>query len=186
MKWILPTLLLISHFSYSQTRWHPYGGVHASVDAAAYFAGPSLQAGIDHTLKKNWALSMYFHYWPDGFKKIYPGNLFEREKFRSGITAFLIQKYFSKQDYRKVFLALGMALQVTKDDYVNSFDEEHLKRTLFIPAIRFGYQIPLPHHSLAIELNGVGPYIGEMGPPPYYDQTIEILTQLSFGVRFVL
>lgn len=187
MKAILLTIVLLSSlFSFAQRRWKPYSGLYVSMDAAGYYVGPSFQLGTDYRLKKQLALSFYLHYFPEGTDIKYDDGSFEKGKYRSTTMALLLQKHVSKNENKGWFLAAGMAFQRSTDDYKTDLFEEHLNRSIVIAAIRFGYAFPLKKNTLLVELNGTGPYIGKTGPAPYYEKLIEVLTQLSLGLRWVL
>ncbi|HEY1870928.1 MAG TPA: hypothetical protein VGG71_07715, partial [Chitinophagaceae bacterium] len=92
---------------------------------------------------------------------------------------------FFRKNNRGVILAGGLAVHSTSDNFTSTFYDEYEKRTIVVAAIRIGYSLPVKRRSIAFELNAVGPYIGKTGPPPYFEQTIEILTQLSLGIRLI-
>ncbi len=178
--------LLISLLSFCQSKWHPYAGIHASMDAGGYYVGPSLQLGSDYLFNKQLVFTFYIHYFPKQINAKYSDGTFEKGKYRSAIAALLVQRNFYKMENKGLFLAGGMAIQRTSDDYISTFDEEHLKRTIAVLAMRLGYAFPFKKKPFTIEFNATGPHIGKKGPAPYYEQTIEILTQLSLGLRIIL
>src|SRR5689334_11133243 len=88
--------LLLSVPTISQSKWHPYFGLHESMDAEGYYFGPSAQAGIDYRLKKRINLSSYIQYFPDRVDKLYSDLTFEDGKYYSIIVAVLSEFNLSK------------------------------------------------------------------------------------------
>lgn len=185
MKTIITILLLLPLACFSQKKWQPFIGVHASMDAGGYYVGPSVQAGTDYQLKKRLALSAYFHYFPEGINTSKFGFP-ERGKYRSAILAVLIQTHLAKNERKGMFIAGGFAMQRTTEDYTSPYEEIHTKRVIPVAAFRIGYRIPAGMQNLAIEFNAVGPHHSTETDPPFVYSVTEILTQLSFGVRLVL
>lgn len=182
MKLFLGLLLLLPATCLAQTRWHPFAGIHGSMDGGGYYVGPSIQAGTDYAWKKRLTLSTYFHYFPEGINTSKFGYR-ERGKYRSAILAFLIQTPLAKNEKKGLFLAGGIALQRTTEDYTSPYEEIHTKRIIPVAAMRFGYRIPAGTRSIAIEINAVGPHKSSGSDGPFEYTVTEILTQLSFGVR---
>src|SRR5437016_2503123 len=87
--------LLSSTFCFSQVKWHPYIGVHGSMDAEGYYVGPSIQLGTDYLFKDPLSLSLYFHFFPDRTNKKYNDGTFEKGKYSSATIAILIQRNLS-------------------------------------------------------------------------------------------
>jgi len=174
----------------AQTKWYPYAGLHGSMDAEGFYVGPSFQVGTDYAVRKKLALTAYLHYFPKSVKGYYEGG-YEQGRFRCLTLAVMAQKRVFNKGERGWFVAGGMAFQHAKDDYVyddpyNNDDwEDHSNRFLVTGAFRFGYNFPLKNMAMAFEINGTGPYISKVGPAPYYNQSIEILTQLSLGFRIM-
>jgi hypothetical protein len=98
----------------------------------------------------------------------------------------LIQKQLSRTKKNGWLVAIGMALQKTREDFVSTYVDINSKRTIAVPALRFGYAFSSSpgRNAFIVEINGTGPHAGKIGPAPYYGQVIEILTQLSIGVRW--
>lgn len=186
MKIILIILtIFLSFTALSQQKWQPYVGLHVSMDAEGYYVGPSPQIGISYRLKKRFSLSSYLQYFPRRVEKNYSDGSFENGKYKSIVAALLLETNFFRRNNRGVMLAGGLAVHSTEDNYTSTFYDQYLKRTIIVAAIRIGFSLPVKKKSIAFELNAVGPYIGKTGPPPYFEQTIEILTQLSLGMRLI-
>jgi hypothetical protein len=177
--------IFLSFTALSQTKWHPYLGLDVSMDAEGYYVGPSLQIGISYRLKERLSLSSYLHYFPRRVEEHYTDGTFENGIYKSIVASLLIETNFFRTNNRGIILAGGLAVHSTTDNYTSTFYDEYLKRTIIVGAIRIGYALPVKNKSIAFELNAVGPYIGKKGPPPYFDQAIEILTQLSLGIRLI-
>jgi len=178
-------LLLTSFSAFSQEKFKPYIGVHASMDAGGYYVGPSFMAGTDYQLKQGYSLSSYFHLFHDRLYDVYPDGSIDKGNYQSYILALLLEKHLSHKPKRGMQVAGGIAVQRTIEDYISYNVPGYEKRTILVAALRLGYRFPFKHRSFTVELNAVGPHIGKVGPPPYYPQTIEILTQLSLGTRFL-
>jgi hypothetical protein len=178
-------ITLVSLVSNSQGKWHPFIGAHLSMDAEGYYVGPSGQLGVDYQLKKRTVLCLYLHYFPKHTDVKYSDGTFEKGKYRSLTGAVLIQKNFYDLKRRGMLVAAGVAIQKTSDDYNSSYYQETLKRTIAVFTIKLGYSFSIKKEAVAVELNAVGPHVGKKGPPPYFEQTIEILTQLSLGARLI-
>jgi hypothetical protein len=163
-------------------RWQPYIGLHVSGDAGMYYIGPSFQAGTDFYLKKKLLLSAYFHYFRDELHTSDVNGFFEDGKYRTMTGALLIQTNTAKKRTDKsFFLAAGISIQNRVDTANTSYDHWNDRRTTLTPAMRLGYFFPVRKRRLSVELNATGPY-------RYGDETssvLEILTQLSFGCRFI-
>ena len=186
MRTVLITIFLASTLPcFSQCRWHPYGGIHISMNSDIYYAGPSYQLGTDYTLKKGWALSLYGHYFPESADVKNSDGSSEKGKYRSAAIVLLVQKKFLPRKPGGWFLGGGIAGHKYTDDYVSSSFETHDSYKIITLSTRVGYIFQAGDHALTFELNAIGPHIGETGPPPYYEQLIEILTQLSFGIRYI-
>ena len=150
-----------------------------------FYVGPSFQAGADYQIKKRIVLSGYIHYFT---KKVigaeYPG-IFWKGKFKTFTGTFLFQGNISKSPTKSFFLAGGVALQRWKDKYSDNYDSWDDKRTTLIPAIRIGYFFPVDRYKITIELNGTGPYSYSYSNIISTVSVLEILTQLSLGMRFI-
>ena len=186
MKIILIILtIFLSCTAVSQTKWHPYFGLHVSMDAEGYYVGPSSQIGISYRIKKRFSLSSYLQYFPKKVERNYSDGTFENGKYKSIVGSLLFETNFFRTKNKGLILAGGLAVHSTTDDFTSTFDDIHEKRTIIVASIRIGYSLPVKKRSIAFELNAVGPYIGKTGPPPYFEQLIEILTQLSLGMRLI-
>ncbi len=185
MKIILFFLLFyVSYSGVAQSKWHPYGGIHASMDGAGYYVGPSFQAGTDYSLEERSLITAYLHYFPGSVNDTYDA-VKEKGKYHSAVLAALYQRQLSKKENRGLFIGLGIAAQSTKEDYVSDVQEIHTKRTILVGAMRFGYAFPFAKKKLTAELNALGPHKSSGQDGPYYYTVTELLTQLSFGVRLV-
>lgn len=178
--------LILCTSSFAQNKLHPYAGLHITMDAGGSFLGPSVQAGADYIIKKRLSLSSYLHYFPDGINRKYSDGSFDRGKYRSLTMAALIQRALSENSMKGFFLAGGLALQKMKVDVLSNWGNWHENRTILTLAFRFSYQINLKNNSIAIEINGTGPYKSKEGDPPNVVRTTELLTQLSLGLRLIL
>jgi hypothetical protein len=173
--------LIISCSGLSQLTLHPYVGLHISGDAEMYYVGPSLQAGADLQLRKKLLLTSYIHYFKKKVTRTESGGSFENGKFKTVTVAALIQFNTSKKLSRSFFLAGGFCVQKWNDIFISDYGAWNKQRKNYLPAIRVGYFFSTGKNKLTIELNGTGPY-------SYSDfvwQTVEILTQLSLGTRFI-
>lgn len=173
--------LIVSCSVLSQLRFHPYLGLHISGDAEMYYVGPSLQAGADLHLKKRLLVTSYIHYFKKKVNRTWDGGLFENGKFKTLTIAALIQFNTSKKLSRSFFLAGGFCVQKWNDTFISDFSAWNKQRKNYLPTIRTGYFFSKGKNKLTIELNATGPY-------SYSDfgwQTVEILTQLSLGARFI-
>lgn len=164
-----------------RNRWHPYAGIHVSGDAAMVFIGPSFLAGVDFQLKKRVVLSVYLQYFRKKIKNTWDGGGFENGRFKTITGAILCQANSSRNPNKSFFIAGGVAfqrwVQLYNSDY-NSWDD---KRTTIIPAARLGYFFPMGENKVTVELNLTGPYsYGDAN-----SSVIEILTQVSFGLRYI-
>ena len=162
-------------------RWHPYAGIHVSGDAEMFYIGPSFQAGTDFLLKKRIVLSAYIHYFGKKVNNVGTGGFFENGKFKTITGTILIQANIARSLKRSFFIGLGTAVQRWRDKYSSSFGSWDDKRTTVTPAMRLGYFFPGGNNKIAVELNGTGPY--RSGDTNSY--SIEILTQISFGIRYI-
>jgi hypothetical protein len=166
----------------TNSRWHPYAGLHISGDAGMYYIGPSFQIGTDFYLQKKLLLSTYLHYFRDELHTTGENGFFEDGKYRTLTGALLIQLNTSKKiTGRSFFIAAGMAIQNRVDTATTSYDQWNDRRTTLLPAFRLGYFFPLRSHKLSIEINGTGPY-SEMVEGSGFT---EILTQVSLGCRYI-
>ena len=182
---LIVVTIFLSFTCLSQTKWHPDVGLHVSMDAEGYYVGPSLQVGINYRLKKRFGISSYLQYFPKRVEKTYSDGTFENGRYKSLVASLLFETNFFRTNNKGLILAGGLALHSTTDNFTSTFDELHEKRTIIVGAIRIGYSLPMKNRSISFELNAVGPYIGKTGPPPYFEQLIEILTQLSLGARLI-
>ena len=162
-------------------RWHPYVGIHVSGDAEMFYVGPSFQAGTDFMLTKRVLLSTYIHYFGKKVNNAGANGFFENGKFKTIPGTVLIQVNTARNLNRSFFIGLGAAVQRWRDNYSSSFDSWDDKRTTITPAMRLGYFLPVGNNKISVELNGTGPY--KSGDAASY--SIEILTQISFGVRYI-
>ncbi|MEO7924854.1 MAG: hypothetical protein ABIR30_14315 [Chitinophagaceae bacterium] len=171
------------HISY-KTSWHPYLGLHISGDAEMFYLGPSFQGGVDFQVRERIVLSGYVHYFMKKRENVEYGGFLEKGRFKTFTGALLLQLNTSINPAKSCFLAGGIAIQRWRDKYSTDYDSWDDKRTTWIPAIRVGYFFPIQENKLSIELNGTGPYSYTYGDPPT-GRVLEILTQLSLGMRFI-
>ncbi len=179
---------LFSFTSFSQSRLHPFVGVHLSMNADAAYTGLSGMAGIDYSLSRQWTAGVYGQYFKDRFKLNVP-DLYREGKLTMKTAATLVQKRFSKKDNTGFFLGAGLAYQRRVEDYresnmVGTFTDS-IHQSHILPAIRLGYGFNLRQRILTVELNGTGPYAESTGSGNTRSDYMEILTQLSFGLRFI-
>lgn len=170
---------------FSQSRWHPYAGASASVDAGGYFFGPSVLAGTDYSLGDNISASTYLQYFSARLNDSYPDGTIEKGKYRSMVAAALIQTNLSKNQNTGLRAGIGIAFQnsITRSDINNNLDTS--KRNIFVAAFRLGYYMSLDPHQIIIEFDAAGPHHSTEGTPPYQYEVTELLTQLSLGIKFV-
>jgi len=178
---IFLTSLIISSSVLSQLRLNPYVGLHISGDAEMYYIGPSLQIGADLQLKKRLLLTSYIHFFQKKVNRTEPGGLFENGSFKTITVAALIQTNISKKLTRSFFFAGGFCVQRWNDKFISDYASWDLQRTTLLPAIRIGYFFSTGKNKIAIELNGMGPYFYTDGEW----NGVEILTQLSVGMRYI-
>jgi hypothetical protein len=172
---------LISSSLLSQIQLHPYVGLHISGDAEMYYLGPSLQAGADLQLRKKLLLTSYVHYFKKKVDRTEADGSFERGKFKTVTVAALIQFNTSRKSSKSFFIAGGFCVQQWHDAFVSDYSAWNTQRKNFLPAMRVGYFFSKGKNKLTIELNATGPY----SYSDYGWQTVEILTQLSLGTRFI-
>jgi hypothetical protein len=94
------------------------------------------------------------------------------------LTSLIISSSVLSQHF---FLAGGFCVQTWSDIFVSDYSAWNKQRNNYLPTIRMGYFFSKRKNKLTIELNATGPY-------SYSDfgwQTVEILTQLSLGTRFI-
>ena len=186
----LKCLLIFSTFLqgptlFSQSKFHPYAGLHASMNGDGFYVGPSYQAGTDYQLEKKVVLSFYAHYFPCKVNDIFDG-LSESGKYKSLTTALLLQTHLSKKTGKGIFAGLGLAFQRVSENYEREdFYKEHYKENMLVGAFRFGYLFSFSGYGLAIELNGTGPHTTKDRDTGDIEK-IQLLTQLSLGARFIL
>ena len=182
---VIVTSLILNSFVSGQSRWHPYAGAGASMDAGGYFFGPSLLAGTDYWLTDKVSASSYFQYFAARLNDSYPDGSIEKGKYRSMIGAALIQADLSKNQSMGLRAGIGIAFQnsITRSDINNTLDTT--KRNILVPAFRLGYYISLDPGQIIIEFDAVGPHHYTEGNPPYQTEITELLTQLSLGVKYV-
>jgi hypothetical protein len=145
-----------------------------------YYIGASIQVGTDFQLRKRLLLSSYFQFFSKKVNRIYPTDT-EIGRFKTITAAALIQINTSAKLTRSFFLAGGICIQSWKDNFTNNYYGWDKQRTNLLPVARIGYYFPLGKLSMTIELNGTGPYSYQDGEW----HSVEILTQLSFGTRFI-
>ncbi|MEO7266353.1 MAG: hypothetical protein ABIW38_15660 [Ferruginibacter sp.] len=183
----LPLFLLFFsvNICLSQTKWHPFVGAYASMDGGGYYAGPSFQIGTDYSLKKKNSLVTYFHYFPKKLNNSFSNGTYEYGKYRSATLALLVQVRLSKKEKKGMLLAGGAALQRTSENYLSDIEVINSKRLILVAALRIGHLFPIGNKILSLELNALGPHQSSMDTAPYISQSIELLTQLSFGARVI-
>ena len=173
-----------SHTVLSQTKFHPFAGLFASMNSDGFYMGPSYQVGTDYSLQNKTSLSLYIHYFPKKVNDVYDG-LAESGKYKSVTAALLLQKHLSKKTGKGLFAGLGLAFQRASDDYEREgFYEEHYKRNMVVGVFRFGYLFSFNWYNLALELYGTGPHSVNNNNSGYADE-VQLLTQLSLGIRFI-
>ena len=162
--------------------WQPYLGIHVSGDAEMFYIGPSFQIGTDFQLKKRIILSSYLHYYSKKINTNNNNSFFEKGEFKTVTGAVLCQINTGKSLTRSFFIAGGIAIQSWMDNYTSVNDTWDKKRITLLPAMRLGYFFPAGWHKLTAELNWTGPYSYSDGAV----SAIELVTQLSLGMRFIL
>lgn len=180
----LSIILLLGPICASQSRLHPYLGLHVSGDAQLYYVGPSFSVGTDVTLTNTFSLTGYIHYFPKNVDKTYSNGDFARGRYRSTTAALLGEIFLGKTPEKGMFVAAGVSVQHTKDDFKSSWTTLDQERTIVIPALRVGYMFPISaQKKLALELNATGPYAYKSEDNGYIIHSLEVLTQLSLGSR---
>jgi hypothetical protein len=162
-------------------RWHPYAGIHVSGDAAMVFIGPSFQAGVDFQLKRRVVLSAYLHYFHKKINNVWDGGGYENGRFKTITGTILCQANSSRNPNKSFFIAGGVAIQRWMQLYNSDYNSWDDKRTTVVPAARLGYFFPIGDNKITVELNATGPYsYGDAN-----SSVLEILTQVSFGFRYI-
>ena len=184
---IIIIILISFHVSVvkSQSKWHPFIGLHGAMDGGGYYLGISGNIGVDYYIKKKVSIGTSIFYFPSKIDTKYPDGGFEKGKYRSSILALLIQFQLSKKQNKGFNLGSGIAIQRTTNKYENELTSENTKRLILVIPIRVGYRLPVGSKSICFELNAVGPHFSNSSSSGYYSQTLELLTQLSIGTRFV-
>ncbi|MEX6687590.1 hypothetical protein QTN47_08815 [Danxiaibacter flavus] len=111
----------------------------------------------------------------------------EYGKLRIFTCAFLAQTEFSKKlNHSGLFAAAGVALQKKTEDYLSQTSNDHLNKIYPTLAIRTGYMLPVHNALLSIEVNATGPYVTSNNDEEFgFYQQLEVVTQLSLGVRLI-
>jgi hypothetical protein len=182
-KFLLFILFLIaSQAAISQSRIHPFLGLHASGDAEMYYLGPSIQAGMDVDIKPNFGLSSYLHFFPRKFNRSYPDGRFEKGDYKAFTAALLLESRPGR--FSSGFsMAGGLAFQHLNDSFSSDFTNWKRERNILVAALRIGYAFPIKNQRLSIDLNATGPSFYNYEDNGFSNQVIEILTQLSLGMR---
>lgn len=178
---ILFALLLIPGSIMAQRQLRPYVGLHGSGDAQMYYLGPSVQFGADYRFFTRFGLTTYVHYFRRRIDRTYGNFEFEKGKFDCLTGALLLQAYLGRKPARGMFLGFGGAVQYLNNDFTSDWTSFQARRLNLLPAFRVGYAFPLGEHQITAELNATGPY----HEGDQYSGSTELITQLSFGTRFV-
>lgn len=178
-------LLFLTNKCVSQSRWHPFVGVHASMDGGGYYVGPSFQIGTDYSLKNRNSLVAYLHYFSKKLDNTWSDGSFEHGKYKSAAATILFQVQLSNKEKRGMLLAAGAALQKTSENYKSDIEEIHSKRVILVAALRIAHLFPISSKTLSVELNALGPHKRTEGTEPYITEITEVLTQLSLGARLI-
>src|SRR5690349_10784847 len=109
--------LLSSFLGNGQGKLEPYAALHLSSDAGAYFIGPSLMVGADYPVRDHLRVSSYVHCFWDRLYDTYPDGTYDKGKYQSYILALLLEKHLSRSDEKGLFVAGGLAVQRTIEDY---------------------------------------------------------------------
>ncbi|MEO7446245.1 MAG: hypothetical protein ABIT96_06525 [Ferruginibacter sp.] len=179
------TGLLFPVFACSQSRWHPYMGVHASMDAAGNYVGPSFQAGADYHYKKYVSFTGYLHYFGKSLTEHYDFGEFASGKYRSAIAAIMLQPHLSRKMNKGFFLAVGLAFQKQGEIYKDNMDTTYTKLNFITGAMRFGYLLATGKKTLSMEINASGPHSRSYEIYGYPVSETQFLTQLSLGLRLI-
>ena len=185
MRYLVVIYLFLCSPVSGQSRWNPFAGVSVSMDAGGYFVGPSFLAGTDYRLKNKISASAYIQYFQARLNDTYLDGTVEKGKYKSLITAILLQTQLSKNDNKGFRGGIGIAFHSTKTQSEINFDTTTTKRNIFTAAFRLGYYFSLGRKKIVIELDAVGPHKYSEGTPPYQTDVTELLTQLSLGVKYV-
>lgn len=167
-----------------KSRWHPFVGLHVAGDAALAHIGPSPQLGIDYRFTSRLALSTYAQYFGSSYRLNYSG-ISSGARYRSFIAATLLDVNFYRRPGRGFSMAVGPAFHTSTETYTGPGDNTPWRRSYVTAAGRFGYALPVGRQFLSIELNMVGPWQSKVGAAPFFSQSIDILSQLSLGGRWV-
>ncbi len=76
-------------------------------------------------------------------------------------------------------------MQKTFENYISSNVEIHTDRIIPVAAMRFGYLFPLGRKKMTVEINALGPHKNRLSTTSYTTKEVEILTQLSLGIRVI-
>jgi hypothetical protein len=181
---LLIVAMAFSIFSFCQSKWQPYLGLHASGDAELFYLGPSFQVGTDFVISKKSALTSYLHFFPKKVNNSYTDGSFEKGKYRSLTAALLFEGRLGRTSNKGTYLAGGLAFQSLKDDFSSNTNMWNMERNIIVPAIRIGYAFPFKVNKVTIELNATGPSNYKIDDNPFTGEIIEILTQISIGTRY--
>ena len=175
------SFFFITSIAVAQSRVHPYAGLHVSGDADLYYVGPSWQLGADYVLKERSLLTSYLHYFHKNYNN--STSIYKEQGILNSLTfALMVQGNFGINTRRSMYGAAGLALQRWSDRFNSDWADWNRKRTTVLPCIRFGCFFTVDRSKIALELNATGPYsYHEDG-----DHIIEIITQLSLGMRLIL
>ena len=122
MRYLFVIFLFLCSTVFGQSRWNPYAGVSVSMDAGGYFVGPSFLAGTDYRLKNKISASAYLHYFSARLNDTYLDGTVEKGKYKSLITAILLQTQLSKNDNKGFRGGIGIAFHSTKTQSEINFD----------------------------------------------------------------
>ncbi|MBL6446659.1 hypothetical protein JMN32_10075 [Fulvivirga sp. 29W222] len=163
MKSVFFFLLIIFSGSLgAQSKWNNYLGFYFTGDAQMYYTGLSVQLGSEFHLKHHLSISPYIHYF---------NNDKGDDSFEVLSAAVLLQWNFGKK--KRLYVASGLAFQRAVEEDV--FYTDTIDRSIFLPAYRFGHEVPIKGIVLCPEICLTGPY--------YYYQTTELFTLPSIGFR---
>ncbi|MCU0335995.1 MAG: hypothetical protein MUF62_13305 [Chitinophagaceae bacterium] len=167
-----------------QSRWHPFAGLYVSGDAALAHIGPSPQVGVDYRFSSRLSLSTYAQYFGSTYRST--GSFGSSSaRYRSFIVASLLDVNFYRRPNRGFAMAFGPAFHTSTETYTGPGDNTPWRRSYVTAAGRFGYAIPVAKQFISIELNIIGPWSSKVGQAPFFSQSIDILSQLSLGGRWV-
>ncbi|GAA0892884.1 hypothetical protein GCM10009122_25630 [Fulvivirga kasyanovii] len=163
MKSVFLFLLIVFSGSLgAQSKWNNYLGFYFTGDAEMYYTGISVQLGSEFHLKHHLSISPYIHYFSND-----KGD----HSFEALSAAVLLQWNFGKK--KRLYVASGLAFQRAVEE--DNFYTDTIDRSIFLPAYRFGHEIPINRTVLCPEICLTGPY--------HSGHTTELFTLPSIGIR---